>query len=395
MIEYDVIVIGAGVAGLTAGARLAGRGYKVAVVTTGEPTACLSTGCIDLCAGISARLGVEELPDNHPLRLVSMADMDAALTDFKTNMEGHALSYVGGIEENRRVLSSLGTFKTTCLTPVSMAGSPQDSDESIHIVTFEGLKDFYPAYILSRFPQSSFSVYDAGAKTTMGLASRFEQSAFLEAFITWLGQRRIRENKIGIPAVLGLEDCQAVIRQMEYHLERPVFEIPTLPPSMPGRRLFNALKAHFRAQGGDIYWSWPVAGVEKTGKLVEAVFTPTDGKPNSLNARAFILASGSFVGGGLTATRETIVENIFHLPVFVPSARAGWFEDDYFSANHAVSRAGVCVDSTFRPEGAMFENVFICGGILAHAQILTYGCGNGLSLTSGYAASQACAEYLA
>jgi len=38
--------------------------------------------------------------------------------------------------------------------------------------------------------------------------------------------------------------------------------------------------------------------------------------------------------------------------------------------------------------------VFVCGGILAHAQILKFGCGNGLSLTTGYAAAKACAEYL-
>ena len=35
VIEYDVIVIGAGVAGLTAGAFLAQSGFKVALVTSG------------------------------------------------------------------------------------------------------------------------------------------------------------------------------------------------------------------------------------------------------------------------------------------------------------------------------------------------------------------------
>ena len=50
VIEYDVVIIGAGVAGLTAGALLAERGFKVALVTRGEPTACLSTGCIDVCS---------------------------------------------------------------------------------------------------------------------------------------------------------------------------------------------------------------------------------------------------------------------------------------------------------------------------------------------------------
>ncbi|MBP1711276.1 MAG: Thi4 family, partial [Deltaproteobacteria bacterium] len=50
VIEYDVIIIGAGVSGLTAGTLLAENGLNVALVTTGEPTACLSTGCIDVCS---------------------------------------------------------------------------------------------------------------------------------------------------------------------------------------------------------------------------------------------------------------------------------------------------------------------------------------------------------
>ena len=37
VIEYDVIVIGAGVSGLTAGTLLAKHGLNVALVTTGEP----------------------------------------------------------------------------------------------------------------------------------------------------------------------------------------------------------------------------------------------------------------------------------------------------------------------------------------------------------------------
>jgi anaerobic glycerol-3-phosphate dehydrogenase len=65
--EYDVVIIGAGVAGLTAGALLAERGFKVALVTQGEPTACLSTGCIDVCSrGSSPLSGIHDLPPEHP-----------------------------------------------------------------------------------------------------------------------------------------------------------------------------------------------------------------------------------------------------------------------------------------------------------------------------------------
>ena len=70
--EYDAIILGAGVAGLTAGTYLACRGFKVALVTTGEPTACLSTGCIDVCSRDSNPLtGINGLPPAHPFHLAS------------------------------------------------------------------------------------------------------------------------------------------------------------------------------------------------------------------------------------------------------------------------------------------------------------------------------------
>ena len=80
LIEYDVIIIGAGVSGLTAGTFLASRGLKIAVVTTGEPTACLSTGCIDLCSRDSHPFtGLRLLPPEHPFYLVRTETIREAL----------------------------------------------------------------------------------------------------------------------------------------------------------------------------------------------------------------------------------------------------------------------------------------------------------------------------
>jgi glycerol-3-phosphate dehydrogenase subunit B len=395
VIEYDVIIIGAGIAGLTAGTRLAERGLKVACVTTGEPTACLSTGCIDVCAGDQNPLfGVSHLPLQHPFHLVRQEIIREALSDFSSAVAEMRLPYVGVPDDNRLVLSALGTLKKTCLVPITMRAAPQNTEEDIHIITFQGLKDFYPSYIISRRKNAAFSTYDAGVSTTMGIAAKFEQDEFLEAFILWLDKLNIRENKIAFPAVLGLESALNILNKIEYRLERPVFEIPTIPPSMPGRRLFNALKDYFRRKGGSIYWGWPVVGVEKTGRVIEAVITHSEGRPNSLNAKAFVLASGSFVGGGLTATRESIIENVFDLPVQVPGPREGWYEQDYFSVNHGIGKAGIIVDASFRSVDSPWENVFVCGAILANAEILRYGCGNGLSLCTGQAAALSCAEYV-
>jgi glycerol-3-phosphate dehydrogenase subunit B len=395
VIEYDVIVIGAGVAGLTAGAWLSGQGLKVALVTAGEPTACLSTGCIDVCAQDNDPLqGIARLPDEHPFHLVSSENIRQALDDFQRIMADSDMPYAGGLEKNRRVLSAIGTFKTTCLTPITMLASPQSDDEKIHIITFAGLKDFYPGYIISRLKNASFSTYNAGVSTTMGIAANFEDDAFLEAFILWLERLYIREDKIAFPAVLGLESAAAIMKKIEYRLERPVFEIPTIPPSMPGRRLFNGLKDHFRRKGGMIYWGWPVVGVEKSGKQIEAVMAESQGRPNSLNARAFILAAGSFVGGGLHAKRDTITEKVFNLPVFVPGEREVWFDQDYFSMNHGIGQAGIAVDASFRPVDCPWDNIFVCGAILAHTEALKNGCGHGFAISTGQAAAKCCLEYI-
>lgn len=395
VIEYDVIIIGAGAAGLTAGAVLAAHGLKVALVTAGEPTACLSTGCVDVCSRTANPLaGVAGLPAEHPFHLIAEAAIRLALTDFQQIMTDMDMPYEGDLEKNRLVLSAIGTFKTTCLVPATMQASPQNTDEKIHIITFAGLKDFYPGYIISRLPNASFSTYDAGVSTTMGIAANFEDDAFLEAFVLWLEKQNIREDKIAFPAVLGLESVAAIVKKIESRLERPVFEIPTIPPSMPGRRLFNGLKNHFRRRGGVIYWGWPVVGIEKSGAQIEAVRAESKGRPVSLNARAFILATGSFVGGGLTAKRDGIIEKVFNLPVSAPANPDDWFDQDYFSMNHGIGRAGIAVDVSFRPVDCVWNNVFACGAILAHTEVLKYGCGHGLAIGTGQSAARSCLEYL-
>jgi glycerol-3-phosphate dehydrogenase subunit B len=122
--------------------------------------------------------------------------------------------------------------------------------------------------------------------------------------------------------------------------------------------------------------------------------TQSEGRPNILNARAFILATGSFVGGGLTAMRNAIIENVFNLPVHVPGLRDTWFDNDYFSFNHGIGKAGIIVDSSLRPAGTPMENIFVCGGILADTEILKNGCGHGLALATAHVAAQSCMEYI-
>lgn len=394
--EYDAVIIGAGVAGLAAASFLAEQNLKVALVTRGEPTACLSTGAVDVCSkGDRPLSAIKKLPPEHPFHLVAEETLRVSLDKFQQIMKAAGLPYVGSIEKNRFILTALGTFKTSCLVPATMEASPQDASESLHVVTFKGLKDFYPGYIISRRRNVKCSIYDAGISSTMSLAAHFEERPFFEKFLLWLEKQNIYQDKIAFPAVLGLESAAEIVNTLAVLTGKPVFEIPTLPPSMPGRRLFNALKKNLRDKGGDIYWSWPVTGIETTDTVIETVTSFSEGHATSISGKAFILATGSFIGGGLTATREGIRENIFHLPVHIPGPRETWFDDNYFSMNHGIGRVGIAADAAMRPLGTSWKNIFVCGSILAETQILKNGCGHGLALATALAAAKPCAEYLA
>ena len=58
-------------------------------------------------------------------------------------------------------------------------------------------------------------------------------------------------SRSALPAMLGLRDPTPVLADLEERLGRRVFEIPTLPPSVPGMRLFEILRSTpSRAAGG-------------------------------------------------------------------------------------------------------------------------------------------------
>lgn len=57
---------------------------------------------------------------------------------------------------------------------------------------------------------------------------------------------------MGFPAVLGLNNPVEVVEELREFLGLPVFEIPTLPPSIPGIRIHNILISAIERRGGQI-----------------------------------------------------------------------------------------------------------------------------------------------
>jgi glycerol-3-phosphate dehydrogenase subunit B len=419
-VRHDAVVIGAGLAGLVAGLRLAEEGRSVLVLAKGVGATHLAPPTIDVL-GYSPEGEVVESPagglaalaqqaPEHPYARIGTETVARAL-DWWTG-ELPELGYTGSLDSNVFLPTAVGAAKPTALCPATMAGGDLRSGGRIAIVGLRGLKDFYPRYVADNLERTARA---RGAEITvrpleldlriddgrdvggLGFATRFERPAFRDAVVRQLGTLLAPGERAGIPAVLGLHEAHRVHAELEGRLRKTVFEIPTLPPSVPGMRMFEALKRALRRAGGRLVLGNPILGAETNGRRVEAVVAETAARRVSHRARTFVLATGGFASGGLELdTSWTVRETVFGLPVAgVPPPGEARFLPGYFD-RHPLGRAGLEVDERLRPLGprgrAAYENLHAAGATLAGAEPWREASGNGISLASGFAAAQAILE---
>ena len=79
--------------------------------------------------------------------------------------------------------------------------------------------------------------------------------------------------RVGFPAVLGLHQSLEVIKDLQNQLGCDVFEIPGLPPSVPGIRLHNLLIQAIQRDGGQIFDGMQVSGGHGQDRHLQAVLT--------------------------------------------------------------------------------------------------------------------------
>jgi glycerol-3-phosphate dehydrogenase subunit B len=402
--NHDAIVIGAGLAGLTAGVRLAQSGRRVLVLAKGVGATHLAPATIDVLGYTDARVknaatALRKLPPEHPYTRLGRARLRGAIEWLRASVP--ELGYVGGLGENFVLPTAVGAAKPSALVPETMAGGDLRSGGRFAFVGFRGLKDFYPAYLADNVERGArvraraleLDSGDEGDVSALALAARFEEPDFRRFVVAEL--RRIPPGeRVGFPAVLGLRNSQAVWRELEEALRRPVFEVPTLPPSVSGIRLFEALKESLRRAGGRLVVGDTVVGAETNGRRVEGVVARTAARAVTHRAQRFVLATGGFASGGLELDSFGVVrEPVFELPLAgLPAPGEPRFSPGYFD-RHPIGRAGVAVDERLRPTDAdgraVYENLHAAGALLAGAEPWKEASGNGISLASGFAAAEA------
>jgi glycerol-3-phosphate dehydrogenase subunit B len=403
-LHYDVVVIGAGTAGLTAGARLAEGGARVCVLAKGVGSTHLAPGTIDVVGYTPAVVqspaaALEELvaarPD-HPYAVLGSGALADAIQWFRSRVESGPLPgyrYVGELERNHLMPTAVGALRPSAFVPETMAAG--DGAASVCIVGSRSLRDFHPALCAANLARAGIGArgVDIEIEVTradenaLGLARRFDDPAWRAAFAARLALKLGADERVGLPAMLGARDPHGAWTDLQQRLGRPVFEIPTLPPSVPGMRLFEVLRTALRRAGGRLVLGAEVIDADRDGSRIRAVSTHAAGHDARYAAPWFVLAAGGFSSGAIELdSRWSTHDRVLGLPLSgLPAPGEPRFAGDYL-AEQPMARVGIAVDGELRADGA--ENVLVAGAALPGAVSWRELSGEGIALASGSRAAQ-------
>jgi glycerol-3-phosphate dehydrogenase subunit B len=409
----DVLIVGAGLAGLVTAWQTAIHGLRTRVITKGWGATHWHSGCIDVLgyyppaseeavespAEAVARL-IRENP-HHPYAITGLGHLDEAIRAWQALCAQAGYHMLGSLERNWLLPSAVGAVRPTCLAPETMVSGDLRQHGPMLIVGFEPFLDFYPHLIADNINQQGSlahavtldlpSLRQRRFVTTMILANLFDTPEFRAEAAEALRPQLGRASRVGFPAVLGLHHPIEAKRDLEAQLGRQVFEIPTLPPSVPGIRLHNLLVTAIRRAGGQVFNGMEALSAEAEGRRVTTVWTEAAARQRSHHATTFVLATGGILGGGIiTDHNERIREVVFNLPIAALADRSEWFQREFLaSLGHLIYQAGVEVNDVFQPVDkrgqVVYENLFAAGAILAHTDTIRERSFEGVALATGYA----------
>ncbi len=401
--HYDLIVIGMGLSGLMAAKKAVEAGGRVLIIGKGMGSLCLFSNTIDVIGQLPDRLEIDEglsrwikEHPNHPYSKVGLETIQESLSSF-LSLFPPPYFFQAIDKKNCLLPTGAGTFRETYLIPNTMLPGVSFKKENTLIVGFKGFKDFYAHYVAEhlacrgitlQFPDDSHEELSG-----TGLARLMEQKSFRENIGGEVKKQLRSETHIGFPAILGMQNPIEVKDHLEEITGAKIFEIPILPPSIPGKRIFDRFKKWLIQKGATFLLGYSVSNVilkERRCHGIEVFHPPIT---NTYCADRFILATGRFIGGGLQSSDEEIVEPIFNLPVFQPRSREDWFKKSFFSDSpHPIRQAGILIGSSFRPldEGGnqILENVWVAGSILADHDTVEEKSKEGVEIATGYAAGK-------
>ena len=368
--RYDAVIIGGGLAGLTAGISLQKAGKSTAIVSTGQSALYFFSGCFE---------SIRE-PSPEIQSLFSEA--------------GIRLHYQPGVR-----LMPMGTFKESALAleDVSLFPTPKFG-RKVLIINFMAYHDFFSSFLAEGLEKQGMECrirfLNLGDLAQPELSPNQMRAVQIARKMDDVWEKVVQEvrvllkdeDTVVLPQVFGLNDASIPERIRQGIPARVVFA-GTLPPSVPGIRTQMLLKKRYEVLGGTYLMGDRVTGAHVYEDVVQNVVTKHLDR-HYLEADHFILASGGFFSKGLISNPFKIYEPLFELDMDYDTDRNAWY-DPTFANHQPYLHFGVKTDAQLRPcrKGVPVKNLYVIGSILGetHPEL---GSGAGLAIRSALQVTQ-------
>ena len=366
--RFDTVIIGGGLAGLTAGISLQEAGQKVAIVSAGQNAMHFFSGNFENAGPVRERISA----------LFAAA-----------GVRTHALD---GVQ-----LMPMGRFQPVSLTleDVTVFQDEHVAEKAL-IVNFTGFHDFYGTFLAEaleksgtacrirfvRLPEMEHLRLSPSEMRSVNIARAMDEH--WEKVVSDIRILHKDEDLILLPQVFGLKDA-SVLDKIRTALPARVAFIGTMPPSVPGIRTQMLLKRRFEVLGGTFLMGDEVTSAALHEGVVSSI-TTRNLDTVRLFADHFILASGGFFSKGLAATPTQVYEPLFGLDIDYPEERKAWYDPDFF-ADQPYMDFGVKTDESLHAikDGEPVQNLFAIGSVLGNTRKEAYGTAAGLAIRTAFA----------
>lgn len=412
-----MIVIGGGVSGMISAIVAAKRGKKVTLLRYGLGAFEIGGGLIDIMAYPKDRKvcstikqSMSKIGEDHPYRKLGLPAVEEAVKFFLDLSKEENFAYEGSTEKLHWVPTAVGTMKPTGLYTKTFNGQILKDADTIYLVDFKGLKDYY-AKLTEKNLRKVFGedkVYKVVTVDPRMEAAVGGRDIMIMDIARWLDtpegleecskqlKHLVKANAaIVFPQVLGTKPDYSVYETLKAELQCELTETLSIPPSAAGMRLAEMLHNCARKYDVKIIENAKVIDSIIEDGVCEAVVVSSVGKEHTYYGAQFVLATGGFYGAGLEVLGvKKINEPIFDLPITFAANTEKWGNLEFFSEEkQPFAMAGIQVDHKMRPLDhngeQILKNVFVVGRNLSGYDFGFEKSGNGVALASAHQAAAA------
>lgn len=421
MRHSDIIVVGAGMAGLMAGITAAKAGKSVTVLSEGAGVLSIGSGAVDFLGYVNGKKitdspynHLKELNSNHPYNIVGEENIKKSfesLVEVSCNNGYNIKMSKDGV--NQTAISIIGTSKPTFICSDSNNASRVLKSKKILFVGVEYLKDAQIALAVKQVKH--YKVFaDAEIKYT-SLVSPFGKThrvlncldiaryADKEEGFNWLKSELLRVNDDNYDAIIIPPICGTVNYSKNYQslvdAGLTIVESLSIPPGVGGYRMRDALVAEAKKLNVQFFENCNVQRATINGDKCVSLTALHNNIAGALEtdyvADNFIIATGGVIGGGIVTTPFKVYEKIFNIEIDAPETVEERSESNVFGA-HTFTKFGVEVNNKLqaidKKGNVLFKNVFFAGNTLGNYDFPTEKSGYGVACATGYTAALSAVE---